>query len=291
MPDDSESEFYAKQAVAFMMGRFFGDPAGFVYDDFSEDKDDFVDKHCETQYPSHERARKRDMNIEELNDEVYDNLECDGCNMCDGDHSWVGMDSWNGGTENIDILFMGLNPGREEAAKGFPFVGKSGMFLRESMKEAGLSENWAIVNSILCSTNNEADIPDVASCRNACKRNVGRFFAKLSPKVVVPCGNGAAGLFGLETGIMTNSRRTFVSKGPKMTAKPVLVLPIVHPSSLIRNGGKSAPNYDDFIGRLVEIKNMAQRFNPAMEGYNIGAYTLLFNNNGNRSGMRAGPRR
>lgn len=190
----------------------------------------------------------------------------------------VGMDASGNTAGHRPVLFIGLNPGQEEAQRGLPFVGMAGRFLRECMAETGFGQDigWAMINSILCSTSNEKAIPDIAACQRHCHGNVGAYVKMIRPRVIVPCGNGASALFGLGSGIMTNSRQTFVSKGPKGKAKPVAVLPLVHPSSLIRNGGKSAPAYCQFMKRLDEIAQMAGIFDPDVPGYNLSSYRMLF---------------
>lgn len=175
-------------------------------------------------------------------------------------------------------MFMGLNPGREEALRGLPFVGKSGRFLRRCMDAAGI-DSWAIVNSILCSTNNEREIPDPQLCRSLCRPNVAIFVRAIMPKVIVPCGNGAGAVFGLEKGITGNARKVFISRGPAGRAIPTLVMPLVHPSSLIRNGGTSAAAYPDFMDRLKSILEISQKFDPEARDYNLPIKPEpLFNN-------------
>lgn len=157
-------------------------------------------------------------------------------------------------------------------------MGKAGRFLRECMAETGYGQDtgWAMINSILCSTSNEKEIPDISACQRHCHENVGNYARAIRPQVIVPCGNGASSLFGLTSGIMTNAKLAFVSKGPKGTARPVAVLPLVHPSSLIRNGGKSAPAYGQFMRRLEEIAHVAKTFDPDARGYNLDSYRMLF---------------
>ncbi len=51
------------------------------------------------------------------------------------------------GNANARIVFVGEAPGKEEAKIGRPFVGRSGKFLRERMKEIGLTENDFFITS------------------------------------------------------------------------------------------------------------------------------------------------
>lgn len=225
------------------------------------------------------------MTVEEYNRETLDRIEqsdaCAGCPL-DG-HVRVGMDSATGEAGQTDILFMGLNPGRDEAREGLPFVGKSGTFLRECMEKAGIRD-FAIVNSILCSTGNESEIPDAERCRAFCRQNVAIFVTKVAPKVIVPCGNGASALFGLPSGITGNAAKVFVSTGRTGKARPTLVTPILHPSSLIRGGGVSSPNYQRYMERLSRIRALAEAFDPHAQGFGLDFAPLpLFNNPAQRA--------
>ncbi len=51
------------------------------------------------------------------------------------------------GNADARIVFIGEAPGREEAKIGRPFVGRSGKFLRERIKEIGLTENDIFITS------------------------------------------------------------------------------------------------------------------------------------------------
>jgi len=51
------------------------------------------------------------------------------------------------GDPNARIVFIGEAPGSEEAKTGRPFVGRSGKFLRQMIKEAGLDENKVFITS------------------------------------------------------------------------------------------------------------------------------------------------
>ncbi len=51
------------------------------------------------------------------------------------------------GNANARIVFVGEAPGKEEAKIGRPFVGRSGKFLRERVKEIGLTEKDFFITS------------------------------------------------------------------------------------------------------------------------------------------------
>ena len=51
------------------------------------------------------------------------------------------------GSPDARVVFVGEAPGSEEAKTGRPFVGRSGKFLRQMIKEAGLDENEVFITS------------------------------------------------------------------------------------------------------------------------------------------------
>jgi len=51
------------------------------------------------------------------------------------------------GNPDARVVFVGEAPGKEEAKVGRPFVGRSGKFLRERIKEIGLSEDDIFITS------------------------------------------------------------------------------------------------------------------------------------------------
>lgn len=159
-------------------------------------------------------------------------------------------DSYNGEVGPVDILFMGLNPGKTEALKGLPFIGLAGAVLRDALKGFdGIS--WAITNSMLCSTPNQNDIPDIAKATNSCRPIVRRIASRFSPRIYVPLGGPAMGVFGITGGVMKNS-------GVPVTVKGATVIPLIHPSAARRpfvSDGKG--NMERFLEGIEIIKQKA----------------------------------
>ncbi len=51
------------------------------------------------------------------------------------------------GNPDARVMFIGEAPGKEEAKVGRPFVGRSGRFLRQAIKDIGLSEDDIFITS------------------------------------------------------------------------------------------------------------------------------------------------
>lgn len=193
--------------------------------------------------------------VEQFNRWLGTARRCDGCPMLHRG-TFVGADTASGLMEERQILVLGLNPGNEEARLGRPFVGPSGRFLRQQLQKTGIT-SWAMANSLLCSSANEAAICGADQARACCRRNLAVIFQQFKPEIIVPCGNGAWSIFQGRMAITAATERIFVSRGPSGHAEPVLVLPILHPSALIRCGGESGPKYEPFRRRLEAIAQTA----------------------------------
>lgn len=126
---------------------------------------------------------------------------------------------------SCDILFMGINPGKDEAIQKRPFIGRSGKLLRNRIEELGLLYyNIAFSNAILCSTSNEAKIPDIQVCINNCRTYTDIIQEKLHPKLLVAVGKQCANVyFGIQGAMYDINGVRFGN-----------VIPIVHPSFVIR---------------------------------------------------------
>lgn len=193
------------------------------------------------------------MQCQEINRIIENERICAGCPMF-GRGAFVGMETSDDNPEKT-LLFLGLNPGAEEAREKRPFIGRAGRFLRSSLARAEISQ-WAMVNSILCSTNNEREIPGLPACHAVCKNNVASIIRTIRPKVIVPCGNGASAVFDMPTGITANAERIFISKGRAGKASATVVMPMLHPSALIRDSGENSSKYVKFIQRLRQIREI-----------------------------------
>lgn len=67
------------------------------------------------------------------------------CTICQKDA--VGLPVPGEGNPDADVVFIGEAPGKEEAATGRPFVGRSGQLLRELIRSIGLKEEEVYITS------------------------------------------------------------------------------------------------------------------------------------------------
>lgn len=186
------------------------------------------------------------MNIEKhIREMMADREECLNCPLYG--HQTVILEQLYDNKKNCDVLFYGINPGKQEAKYNRPFIGPSGKLLRRKIEDIGLFNfNIAFTNAILCSTPNEKDIPDVEICISHCKGLTREITKLIKPKIYVPVGqNCSTVLFGLE-GKISNISGNLVKKGKHK------IIPVIHPASAIYN--RNGPAAEILSASLANIK-------------------------------------
>jgi len=151
---------------------------------------------------------------------------------------------------DCDVLFFGINPGKDEAKQNRPFIGRSGKVLRGKLEEFEIAGefNVAFTNAILCSTPNEKEIPDVELCIKNCRDLVREISKELKPRLYVPVGqNCSKFLFKIEGRITAISGELFKNN----------IMPIVHPAALVYNrNGPAGPIFNRSMLKIKEfLKN------------------------------------
>ncbi len=71
--------------------------------------------------------------------------EIDNCKVCKVGKSGKAVPGE--GNPDADIMFVGEAPGRQEAATGRPFIGRSGQLLRSLIRDSGLKEQDVFITS------------------------------------------------------------------------------------------------------------------------------------------------
>ncbi len=191
------------------------------------------------------------MNIEKhIREMMADREECLNCPLYG--HQTVILEQLYDNKKNCDVLFYGINPGKQEAKYNRPFIGPSGKLLRRKIEDIGLFNfNIAFTNAILCSTPNEKDIPDVEICISHCKGLTREITKLIKPKIYVPVGqNCSTVLFGLE-GKISNISGKLVKKGKHK------IIPVIHPASAIYN--RNGPAAEILSASLANIKSEIEK--------------------------------
>jgi DNA polymerase len=149
------------------------------------------------------------------------------------------------GRADADLMFVGEGPGEQEDLKGEPFVGRAGQLLTQLIEGIGLTrDDVYIANVVKCRPPGNRDPqPDEIE---ACAPWLDRQLALIEPRVIVTLGNFATKLL-LDTkeGITKLRGHEFSFSRAGVDA---VLLPTLHPSAVMRSGGKAlAEARADFV--------------------------------------------
>ena len=163
--------------------------------------------------------------------------DCMNCKLSSTRNNYV----FGEGNPNADIMFIGEAPGREEDKIGRPFVGRSGKLLT-GIIENGMKikrEDVYISNIVKCrptinlegKTDRAPEKDEINNCCFILEKQI----EIIEPKVIITLGNPA-------TRFMLNTKQGITKiHGIFGEYKNIKVMPIYHPSYVLRNGGEKSP--------------------------------------------------
>jgi len=132
------------------------------------------------------------------------------------------------GNPSARLMFIGEGPGKDEDAKGRPFVGEAGQLLDKLINRMGLGRGDVyIANIVKCRPpgNRDPEDDEVDSCMAFLKQQI----EAVRPEIIMTLGRIAAHML-LETKVpITKLRGKFQRYGD------ILVMPTFHPAYLLRN--------------------------------------------------------
>lgn len=155
---------------------------------------------------------------------------CQACGLAQGrQHVVVSR-----GNPWAPLLLIGEAPGAQEDAQGLPFVGRAGQLLDRMLESVGIdSERDAyICNVIKCRPpDNRRPTPaEIAACRPFLLRQI----ALVNPRVILLVGATALeGVLAIKGGITRLRGQWRSGEGEGLEGR--LLMPILHPSYLLRN--------------------------------------------------------
>lgn len=165
---------------------------------------------------------------------------------------------WHRGTfhTNVDVLFVGDAPRKEDDLQGKPFVGLSGKILDDWINRAEIS-NYGIINLVKCKTPGDRP-PTITEIRSCLPHFIGQMY-ELNPKIIVSLGKTAcATLLNIEE-LTPNIGKVFQSKYGKsiIFPHPLLVnrrdnvhVPITQLKEMI----KQCQNIDFGVDKHIDVQ-------------------------------------
>lgn len=158
------------------------------------------------------------------------------CTDCQKDK--IGKPVVGEGNPNADIVFIGEAPGKLEAKTGRPFIGRSGKYLRQTIREIGLDEKDVYITSPVkylpkrgTPTNEEIEHG---------KKHLERQLEIIDPKVIVLMGSVAA------LGVLGEKIKVLKKHGEIMERNGKKYLITFHPAYAIRFDRKKGQFKKDF---------------------------------------------
>lgn len=146
----------------------------------------------------------------------------------------------------VDVLFVGLNPGRDEVTYNKTFIGDPSIILREKIMKFHPNTRWMITNIIMCHTPNEKDLSDweivAKNCSKAFLMDISR---KFPPKVFVTIGRQSKEFFGIKDQISKCSGHVYDHGSYK-------IIPLIHPSSVARSRERNGAIFENSWKTIYE---------------------------------------
>ncbi len=187
---------------------------------------------------------------------VYDDISrCNACSLARTRKNTVageGPEELSGISDAVDVMVIGEAPGADEDRLGHPFVGRAGQLLDKMLAAIQLSrtKNCYITNVVKCRPPNNRD-PKPEECAG-CADFLEAQIRLIKPKMILSTGRVATQhLLQTTDGIGKLRGRFFDYNG-------IPLMPIYHPSALLRNENLKRPAWEDlkrFRDRLLHVRN------------------------------------
>lgn len=152
------------------------------------------------------------------------------------------------GNPDADVVFIGEAPGRQEAATGRPFIGRSGQLLRSLIREIGLKEEDVFITSpVKYLPDRGTPTPaDIAHGRI----HLMKQFDVIKPKVVMLLGRVAAeGVLQEKVAVVSEHGRVIEEKDG------IKYFLTIHPAAALRFPDKYKVLLKDDFGKLKRLLN------------------------------------
>ncbi len=174
--------------------------------------------------------------------------KCTRCELCKTRKQVV----FGNGPVPCDLMLIGEAPGADEDEKGLPFVGRAGQMLTKIFESVGINRETDvyIANTLKCRPpENRTPAKDEMI---ACAPYLEAQIRLINPKIILLAGSPACRAILKNESPMSSLR----GKWFKMEDKDISIMPIFHPSYLLRSPSKEkgAPKWLTWQD-MIEVKN------------------------------------
>ncbi len=160
--------------------------------------------------------------------------ECRKCGLCGTRTNTVFAD----GSATAKLVFIGEAPGRDEDARGIPFVGRAGQLLDKMIAAIDLKRDEVYICNVLkCRPpENRTPAPDEVE---QCQPYLEQQLALVRPALICALGLSAVqALLKTKSSMASLRGRTFEYRG-------IPLIPTYHPAALLRNPGLKRDAWED----------------------------------------------
>jgi uracil-DNA glycosylase family 4 len=183
---------------------------------------------------------------------------CEKCQLSKGRNKVV----FGHGPVPCDLMLIGEAPGADEDMQGLPFVGRAGQLLTKILESVGIKrpDDIYITNTVKCRPpNNRAPLPKE---QEACRPYLEAQIKFVRPKIILLAGSPACKAI-LKTDEPMSKLR---GQWKKLPETDISVLPIFHPSYLLRNQQKTkgSPKWLTWQD-MQEVKHALEYFQKIAE--------------------------
>ena len=175
-------------------------------------------------------------------EEVNQTHVCKKCQICSQEFQKPVVDIRNALLSEVDVLFISEASSQEDIDYRVPFVGPTGLFFRQALFEAGISEVSAVLtNAVVCRPVEDSKLnrmPSLVELEN-CSERIKVFIETLRPKKI--CLVGAV------------ARDFYSKKLREWRIDHIPVFLIHHPAYIMRFGGTSSEAYTEWVDSIKEV--------------------------------------
>lgn len=132
------------------------------------------------------------------------------------------------GAVNAGLMFIGEAPGAEEDEQGIPFVGRAGQLLTRIIEASGMDRKEIFITNVVKCRPPENRIPaieEMLACEDLLKAQI----ALLNPSIIVCLGATPT------KWLLKSTESISKIRGKWFEWKGIMVMPMFHPSFLLRN--------------------------------------------------------
>jgi uracil-DNA glycosylase len=142
------------------------------------------------------------------------------------------------GPTPCDVMIIGEAPGEKEDLEGKPFIGKAGIMLTKILDSVGINRETEIyiANTVKCRPpeNRNPKTEEI----EACKPYLIRQIQVIKPRILILLGNPSLKTILGDSLTITKARGQWVSAQVDYMKEPLYIMPMFHPSFLLRNASK-----------------------------------------------------